>query len=69
MQMIMPMNMPMLMHILNDLCFKDLIFDPRSYLIEDDQIHDKSSQSGTIYYYDETANKLYQSFEELATIE
>jgi hypothetical protein len=55
--------------ILNDLCFKDLIFDPRSYLIEDDQIHDKSSQSGTIYYYDETADKLYQSFEELITIE
>ena len=38
-------------------------------LIEDDQIHAKSSQSGTIYYYDETADKLYQSFEELATSE
>jgi len=29
--------------ILNDLCFKDPIFDHRSYLIEDDQIHAKSS--------------------------
>ena len=55
--------------ILNDLCFKDLIFDPRSYLIEDDQILTKSSQSGTIYYYDEEADELYKGFEELTTIE
>jgi len=34
-----------------------------------DQIHAKSSQSGTIYYYDEEADELYKGFEELTTIE